>query len=149
MVANCGASILLLDLVVEPLRNRHACGARRQGSDDLLARVIPILEAARGQVVRAVNHAMVSAYWHLGREVVEAIQQGDERAAYGKAVVDRLARELTDRYGKGFSATNLGYFRQSTWLTEIEFPTHWVGNRSGQSYPTRLRGNQVPRSILV
>ena len=65
VVANCGASILLLDLVVEPLRTRHAGGAWRQGSDDLLARVIPILEAARGQVVWAVNHAMVSAYWHI------------------------------------------------------------------------------------
>jgi predicted nuclease of restriction endonuclease-like (RecB) superfamily len=67
---------------------------------------------ARGHVVRAVNHATVSAYWHIGREVVEALQQGDERAAYGKALIERLAQHLTDRYGKGFSATNLGYFRQ-------------------------------------
>jgi hypothetical protein len=27
----------------------------------------------RGQVVRAVNHETVSAYWHIGREVVEAL----------------------------------------------------------------------------
>jgi hypothetical protein len=32
-----------------------------------------ILDAARGQVVRAVNHATVTAYWHIGREVVEAL----------------------------------------------------------------------------
>jgi hypothetical protein len=55
---------------------------------------------------------MVTAYWHIGREMVEALQRGSERAAYGKVLIDRLAVELTARYGKGFSATNLGYFRQ-------------------------------------
>jgi hypothetical protein len=57
-------------------------------------------------------HATVSAYWHIGREVVEALQRGGERAAYGKALIERLAQQLTARYGKGFSATNLGYCRQ-------------------------------------
>jgi hypothetical protein len=83
-----------------------------RATDDLLGRIASILDTARGQVVRAVNHATVSAYWHIGREVVEALQQGDERAAYGKALIERLAQQLTERYGKGFSATNLGYFRQ-------------------------------------
>jgi hypothetical protein len=83
-----------------------------QATDDLLGRITSILDAARGQVVRAVNHATVSAYWHIGREVVEALQQGGERATYGNALIERLAHQLTDRYGKGFSETNLGYFRQ-------------------------------------
>ena len=81
-------------------------------ADDLLGRIASILDAARGQIVRTVNHATVSAYWHIGREVVEALQQGNERATYGKALIERLALRLTERYGKGFSATNLGYFRQ-------------------------------------
>jgi len=70
------------------------------------------LDAARGQIVRAVNHVTVAAYWHIGREVVETLQEGEERAAYGKRVIERLAQRLTEHYGKGFSATNLGYFRQ-------------------------------------
>jgi predicted nuclease of restriction endonuclease-like (RecB) superfamily len=78
----------------------------------MFGRVARILEDARGQVVRVVNHAMVSAYWQIGREIVEALQRGDERAAYGKALIERLARQLTDCYGKGFSVTNLGYCRQ-------------------------------------
>ncbi len=94
------------------MSGRHVDSARLQATDDLLGRIMSILDAARGQVVRAVNHATVSAYWHIGREVVEALQQGGERAAYGKALIERLAQQLTDRYGKGFSATNLGYFRQ-------------------------------------
>lgn len=83
-----------------------------EATDDLLGRIVSILEDARGQVVRAVNHSMVSAYWHIGREIVEALQRGSERAAYGKTLIERLAAKLTTQYGKGFSATNLGYFRQ-------------------------------------
>ncbi len=94
------------------MSGRRVDGARLQAKDDLLGRIISLLDAARGQVVRAINHATVSCYWHIGREVVEALQQGCERAAYGTALIERLAQQLTDRYGKGFSATNLGYFRQ-------------------------------------
>ena len=78
----------------------------------LLDRVVAILEEARGQVVRAVNTQMVWAYWLIGREIVQALQGGDERAAYGKSIVADLSVRLTQRYGKGFSATNLWYFRQ-------------------------------------
>lgn len=83
-----------------------------QAANGLFGRIASILDAARGQVVHAVNHATVAAYWHIGHEIVEAVQQGDKRAAYGKALIERLAQQLTERYGKGFSATNLGYFRQ-------------------------------------
>src|SRR5882724_13227980 len=94
------------------MSGRGVDSARLQATDGLLGRITSILDAARGHVVRAVNHATVSAYWHIGREIVEALQQGDERAAYGKALIERLAQQLTGRYGQGFSATNLGYFRQ-------------------------------------
>jgi hypothetical protein len=104
-----------------------------EATDDLLGRITSILDAARGQVVRAVNHATVSAYWHIGREVVEALQQGGERAIYGNALIERLAQQLTDRYGKGCSATNLGYFRQFYLAYRDRIP-HPLG---GESMPAR------------
>lgn len=81
-------------------------------ADALFGRVATILDQARGNVVRAVNTQMVWAYWLIGREMVEALQGGNERAAYGKGLVAHLSRLLTQRYGKGFSGTNLWYFRQ-------------------------------------
>ena len=66
----------------------------------LLDRVVVILEQARGQVVRAVNTQMVWAYWLIGREIVQALQGGDERAAYGQQVLSEVSRQLTQRYGK-------------------------------------------------
>jgi predicted nuclease of restriction endonuclease-like (RecB) superfamily len=80
--------------------------------DELFGRVIAILDQARGNVVRAVNTNMVYAYWLIGREIVEGVQGGEERAAYGKKVVEDLSARLTERYGKGFSLPNIKRFRQ-------------------------------------
>lgn len=80
--------------------------------DALLGRVVSILEQARGNVVRAVNTNMVLAYWLIGREIVQELQGGEERAAYGKKVVEELSARLTERYGKGFSEQSLQNFRR-------------------------------------
>ena len=77
----------------------------------LFARVTAILDHARGSVVRSVNSEMLLAYWHIGREIVEALQGGSERAEYGSTLIETLAQQLTRHYGKGFSSTNLRYFR--------------------------------------
>ena len=79
--------------------------------NDLMDRVVSILEQARANVVRAVNSNMVIAYWLIGREIVQELQRGDERAEYGKQVIENLSRQLTQRYGSGFSVTSLKYFR--------------------------------------
>lgn len=81
-------------------------------SDGLFDRVMNILERARTQVVHAVNSSMVIAYWLIGREIVQAIQGGDERAEYGKQIIKDLSVRLNKNYGKGFSTSNLWYFRQ-------------------------------------
>lgn len=91
-------------------RNKHE--VITPGSGDVFDRVISILEQARTNVVRAVNSQMVIAYWLIGREIVQELQRGDERAEYGKKLVKALSVKLTGKYGKGFSTTNLWYFRQ-------------------------------------
>jgi predicted nuclease of restriction endonuclease-like (RecB) superfamily len=77
----------------------------------LFDRVVNILEQARSNVVRAVNSNMVLAYWLIGREILQEIQGGKERAAYGKKVIKELSQRLGERYGRGFSVTNLQNFR--------------------------------------
>jgi len=54
----------------------------------------------------------VLAYWLIGREIVQAVQGGEERAAYGKGIVTDLSQRLTQRYGQGYSAQVLWSFRQ-------------------------------------
>lgn len=82
------------------------------GDEALFDRVATILEQARANVVRAVNSNMVLAYWLIGREIVQEIQGGGGRAEYGRQVVKNLAERLKERFGRGFSTSNLAYFRQ-------------------------------------
>ena len=80
--------------------------------DSLFSRVVSILEQARSNVVRSVNTNMVLAYWLIGQEIVLELQGGEERAEYGRQLVEGLSAQLTARFGRGFSTTNLWYFRQ-------------------------------------
>jgi predicted nuclease of restriction endonuclease-like (RecB) superfamily len=86
---------------------------KEQASIDITYQSIrAILEKARSTAYRAVNFAMVQAYWEIGRVIVEEEQKGAERAKYGKALIKELSRRLTRDYGKGFNQTNLWYMRQ-------------------------------------
>jgi predicted nuclease of restriction endonuclease-like (RecB) superfamily len=77
----------------------------------LMDRVVGILDQARANVVYAVNSNMVVAYWLIGREIVNALQGGEQRAGYGAQLIETLSAYLNQRYGRGFSTTNLKYFR--------------------------------------
>ncbi len=50
--------------------------------------------AAQSSVSRAVNSAMVFAYWDIGRQVVLA-SGGEERAGYGEGLLKYLAKRLS------------------------------------------------------
>lgn len=67
------------------------------------------LASARTKAAAAVNDAMVSAYWEIGRQIAEA--QGD-RAEYGKRLMKYLSERLTAEFGKGFTERNLRAMRQ-------------------------------------
>jgi len=97
----------------------------QQSGGDLFERVVAILDQARTNVVRSVNTNMVLAYWLIGREIVQELQGGEDRAEYGKQVIENLSARLAERYGKGFSATNLKYFR----LFYQAFSDRWSGIR--------------------
>jgi predicted nuclease of restriction endonuclease-like (RecB) superfamily len=99
----------------------------------LFERVVSILEQARSNVVRSVNHNTVLANWLIGREIVLQLQQGQQRAEYGKQIIEALSARLNRNYGKGFSATNLWYFRQFylTYPDRIPIP-HPTGGESTQ-----------------
>ena len=75
-------------------------------------RIRKIIEIARGNIVHAVNTQMVTAYWHIGKEIVEEEQRGKSRADYGESVLLRLSERLTAEFGPGFEETNLRKIRQ-------------------------------------
>jgi predicted nuclease of restriction endonuclease-like (RecB) superfamily len=73
--------------------------------------IVELLEAARHAAARKVNALMTASYWEIGRRIVEAEQQGRRRAGYGEQLIERLAHDLTGRFGRGFSRQNLQQMR--------------------------------------
>lgn len=80
-------------------------------TDNLYSQISQILQEARTKVATTVNTAMVQAYWHIGKLIVDA-QGGEERAAYGDELIKAISIKLTAQFGKGFSARNLRNMRQ-------------------------------------
>lgn len=56
--------------------------------------------------------ALVEAYWHIGRIIVEIEQQGQHRAEYGIHLIEILSEKLTNTFGKGYSLPNMWRFKQ-------------------------------------
>lgn len=82
------------------------------GAERLFQAVHGILTAARNKAWRAVNDAMVTAYWEIGRSIVEEEQRGSTRAEYGTYLLETLSNRLTTEFGKGYDRTNLRNMRQ-------------------------------------
>lgn len=79
---------------------------------DLLHDAKRIIDSARTAAYRSVNAALVCRNWHLGKRIAEEILKGEDRAEYGKAIISRLADDLTLEYGSGFDASNLYKFQK-------------------------------------
>jgi Uncharacterized conserved protein len=73
--------------------------------------IVALLEAARRAAARSVNAVMTATYWAVGRRIVEGEQGGQERAAYGEALIKRLGGDLSRQFGRGFGQRNLAQMR--------------------------------------
>ncbi|MDD4878650.1 MAG: PDDEXK nuclease domain-containing protein [Candidatus Nanoarchaeia archaeon] len=71
-----------------------------------------VIEKARGTAYRAVNFIIVTAYWNIGKIIIEEEQKGKRKADYGAYLIKELSARLTKEYGQGFDERNLRYIRQ-------------------------------------
>lgn len=74
--------------------------------------VITIVKSSHQQLVSTVNQTLVTTYYEIGRKIVEEEQKGNERAEYGKYLIQLLSNRLTQEFGKGFSIRNLEQMRR-------------------------------------
>lgn len=65
---------------------------------------------AQNKVKATVNYAMVNAYWEIGEQIYRACGE-NERATYGKQLLQYISEKLTAEFGKGFDVTNLRNMR--------------------------------------
>ena len=70
-----------------------------------------LINSSRNRIYSTVNTEMLNLYWNIGKIIMD-IQEGDERASYGDAVLERLSKKLINEFGKGFSKRNLERMRK-------------------------------------
>ena len=79
-------------------------------TDDLLKDMCGIIESSQRTAYQAVNIALVQRNWLIGYRIAEEEMKGETRSEYGASVIKRLSKSLTEKYGKGFTKTNLYSF---------------------------------------
>lgn len=82
------------------------------GYSELVEHIGNVLQSARGKVAQSVNIILIDTYWQIGKYIVEYEQRGKARAEYGDKLIERLSKDLTLHYGKGFGKSNLLYIRK-------------------------------------
>ncbi|MEI8022044.1 MAG: PDDEXK nuclease domain-containing protein [Schlesneria sp.] len=97
----------------------------------LLGDLRKLIEAAKEQTARAVNSTLVTMYWEIGKRIREDVLQ-NERAEYGKEIVQTLSAQLTVEYGRGFGHRNLfrmlqfaDYFREEAIVSALSTQLGW------------------------
>ena len=85
---------------------------QRSIEEKLYEQIGELLSISRRKVVNQVNQTMVLTYFEIGRIIVESEQGGKARAEYGKGVLKRLSKRLSDNFGRGFSTDNLENMRR-------------------------------------
>ena len=84
--------------------------SKYQKTDDIISDVEYIIEASQKEAHRAVNTLLAQRNWLIGCRIGEEELAGEARAEYGAEVIKELSKELTQKYGKGFTKTNLYNF---------------------------------------
>jgi predicted nuclease of restriction endonuclease-like (RecB) superfamily len=81
-------------------------------SSDIVQDIRGIISKARNNAVHSVDFERVQMYWKIGQRIVEEEQAGEQRAEYGKHLLENLSNELQPEYGTGFSERTLRQARQ-------------------------------------
>lgn len=79
-------------------------------TENLLDDAKSIIDCAKEYAVKSVNWALVQRNWLLGERIAQEELKGENRAEYGKEIIKKLSKQLTEIYGSGFTKTNLYNF---------------------------------------
>ena len=75
----------------------------------LLSDIVLLIDSSRKKVATTINAELTLLYWNIGKQINDNILK-NKRADYGRQVLAGLSKELTHRYGNGFSKRNLRNF---------------------------------------
>ena len=80
-----------------------------QQEELLFQDVCTIIDQAQEEAYRQVNVTLIKRSWLLGMRIQHEVLK-NKRAEYGEQVVKNLSKQLTIKYGPGYSRNNLYRF---------------------------------------
>jgi predicted nuclease of restriction endonuclease-like (RecB) superfamily len=118
------------------------------GYQNLIQNISKILHQKRVQAYTSVNISQLEAYWTIGQYIVEFEQHGTKKAEYGSSLLINLSNDLTTKFGRGFSKSNLFNMR----LFYITFPKfQTVSGKLSWSHYVELISikNEIERNFYI
>ena len=91
---------------------------RDNAYNSLIERIGTTYNQGRQKIQKTIHREILLTYWKIGQHIVEYEQEGNVKAEYGRQMITKLSRDLKDRFGKGFSRSNLVYMR----LLYVHYP---------------------------
>ena len=76
-------------------------------SISMINEIKTIMENARQNVARQINNELLTAYWNIGRIIVDNEQTSGLSEVSARSVILDMSKSLTTELGKGFSRSNL------------------------------------------
>ena len=73
----------------------------------LITQIESLLDKARNQVAVQINNTLLVTYMEIGRLIVEDMMEHHDDEDYQKATITTISKDLTNKFGKGFSRANI------------------------------------------
>ena len=68
--------------------------------------IVKLIQAGKNQVATEVNSTVVILYWSIGKRInLEVLE--NSRANYGDQIISNISKELTQKFGRGYSRSAL------------------------------------------
>ena len=80
--------------------------------DELYDQIEGIVTEKKVGLAYQLNKTMLETYFLIGKLIVENEQKGNVKAQYGKEILKELSKRLTQRFGNGFSLSNMKCMRK-------------------------------------
>lgn len=79
--------------------------------DDMYNQISDIITNNKNKMIYQINNTLVKNNFMIGKIIVENEQNGNIRAEYGKEILSKLSKKLTNKFGSGYSRSGLQNMR--------------------------------------
>ena len=74
--------------------------------DNIYKQVTEIIDLRKAKAKIAINSEVLAMNWSVGHFLAEKVLK-NEKAEYGKSIIDEISKRLTEEYGSGFNKSSL------------------------------------------